>query len=478
MYYYNQKMELDEKVVRESTWYKNIVTNNNKIRLFGNKKNMQASENMGFDGTSITASISPGKNGRFYDDIELILFVFPDSVLQQYLQSQVSKSGELIILNESGSMLASGNQSFANKGFEDDGLLEAKRNPSGHYITSINGQDVFVVYLTSNQGWKYIRIIPYDRFMKKINAVNQKSLVVGLVGIAAFLFVSYFIVQSIVRPVLSIARQMKVMKTGHFEVQIEERGPFEVYVLGKTFNEMVLRMKELIEEIGQKERQKKDAEITALQSQINPHFLLNTLNTIKLMAIISKAKHIQQMTESLTKILSSSFNRGGMYITIREEMELLEHYFTIMKIRYGDTFDVVIQIDSCIENFYILKLLLQPVVENSIIHGIQQSEKRGLIEITGELAGADFIRILIKDNGIGFADLSGGDMTDAALVHKSERFNGIGLSNVHDRIYLNYGPQYGMHIESKPGEGTTITLQLPVLQEPLRSRIKEGNHIA
>ncbi len=257
---------------------------------------------------------------------------------------------------------------------------------------------------------------------------------------------------------------MASVKAGNLKAKIKESGPIETYVLGVTFNEMVSQLKASIQEIEDKETQKRLAEIAALQSQINPHFLLNTLNTIKLMASISNASNIQKMTEALTKLLSSAFNRGGMYTTVGEEIKLLDYYVQIMKVRYGDQFDIRYEINPEIRSIRILKLLLQPIVENAIIHGLHERETRGMIQVTGS-THHNHCLIVIHDNGRGMNPEILRTLLEATDPKVHESFSGIGLKNVHERLRLNYGAPYGITIESEQNRGTTVTVSMPILRE-------------
>ncbi|WP_159886847.1 sensor histidine kinase [Paenibacillus puerhi] len=268
------------------------------------------------------------------------------------------------------------------------------------------------------------------------------------------------------KPIVALVRNMTQVKAGNLTAGIRPSGPLEIYTLGSSFNLMIRNIQQLLKEIQLKEEQKRLVEIRALQSQINPHFLLNTLNTIKLMATISKADNIQRMTESLTKLLAHSFNRGGMYSTVKEEMALLEAYVEIMRARYGDSFDFHYDVDPVLEKAYILKLLLQPILENAIIHGMQEKESRGSIRISGTALEGRACRFVIQDNGVG-TTVQGMRPIDEGSDPVNESFSGIGLRNVHERIELNYGKKYGMTLTSTPGEGTTVVLLLPLLLEPV-----------
>ncbi|GJM78081.1 hypothetical protein HMSSN139_05770 [Paenibacillus sp. HMSSN-139] len=286
-----------------------------------------------------------------------------------------------------------------------------------------------------------------------------------------FLLVSYLLVRGIVNPIVSLYKAMAATKAGNLKTRLIPSGPLEIHVLGHAFNDMTGNMERLIGEIKEQETQKRLVEIRALQSQINPHFLLNTLNTIKLMGAISKADNIVKMTDALTRLLASMLNKGGMYTTIGQEVALLGEYFQIMKTRYGDLFDVHYEIDPELEQAYILKLLLQPLIENAILHGLHEKETRGNIYIYGEKL-EQACRFTIEDDGIGIPEEEL-PLLLSQQAHGRDSFSGLGLRNVHERIRLNYGEPYGLKISSVQGEGTRIVLVLPLLTEPPREDDKE-----
>nr|WP_275942579.1 sensor histidine kinase [Paenibacillus alba] len=282
---------------------------------------------------------------------------------------------------------------------------------------------------------------------------------VSAAGLVIFLIVSFFLVRSIVGPIKSLIYQMNRVKSGSFHVDLELSGPLEIYSLGKTFQSMTGRIQELIIERQEQERLKNRAEIDALQSQINPHFLVNTLNAIKIMAMLSKATNLVEMTDSLIKLLSSTFHRGGSYIQLFDELQSLEKYIHIMKVRYGDRFKVEYDLDESVMHTYILKLLLQPILENAIIHGFYGKEAMGIVKITCKTQ-RDQLIITITDNGKGMERRT----MEALLQEKKvESLSGIGIANVNDRIRLNYGEPYGLEIESELGVGTEVIVVLPLL---------------
>ncbi len=459
---YKQNLSIDETKMRAQSWYRDVLQNKNKVHIMGAETNSGMFNDNDND-NYISVAVAPNYSMAFFQ-VEMIYFVFNAAEITNLLKTEVSDAGDSFVLNASGSIVASTNEEAMKDGIsENPHFKQALTGTSGNYVENIDGKQSFIVYRSSDQGFKYIQVYSYSNMVKQINTMYKRILLLSAAGLIVFLLVSYLLVRSIVKPIGSLVNQMASVKAGNLKAKIKESGPVETYVLGVTFNEMVSQLKSSIQEIEDKETQKRLAEIASLQSQINPHFLLNTLNTIKLMASISNAVNIQKMTEALTKLLSSAFNRGGMYTTLEEEIKLLDYYVQIMKIRYGDQFDIRYDIDAETSSIRILKLLLQPIVENAIIHGLHERETRGLIQVSGETRRMD-CQIVIRDNGRGMNPELMRKLLDSKESNVQESFNGIGLKNVHDRLRLNYGPAYGITIESEQNEGTTVTVVLPNLR--------------
>jgi two-component system sensor histidine kinase YesM len=460
IYYYKQFLGLRENELRASDWYKKSRTDMNRVHLFGAGANLQKGTTGRMD---ITAAVAPGYSPSFYA-VENVYFIFRGGVFQQLLRTQVPEPGYFLVLSEDGTVITASEDGLIRDGASRlPAVQEALHRTRGDYVVKDHGKQSFVIYLTSEKtGWKYIHVIPYEEMLSDVRQVYNRTMLVSSLGLLVFLIASFFLVRSMAKPIKSLVRQMNRLKTGNFqEVRIEASGPVEVYVLGSSFNEMTARIEELIRQREEKEAQRSRAEITALQSQINPHFLVNTLNAMKIMAIMSKSANIQSMTEALMYLVSSAFDRGGSHTTVGEEFQLLEHYFTIMRIRYGDRFEVHRDIEEQIMNVFMLRLLLQPLVENSIVHGFHGLNRKGIISIRGRRMGDDRIEFVVEDNGKGFD----GELEFLEREQSRDTFNGIGLRNVHRRVQLNYGTEFGLTVTSIIGEGTRISLLLPLLVE-------------
>lgn len=430
-----------------------------KVKFFGMEetRDMMSSEpNQEY----MIATVAP-TYGLPYFEVEAMWFLFNPRILQNQIAINDSNADEIYVFDSEGSVIISQqNDELDSSSY----FNEAFHRERGFYISEVNGEQRFVTYMTGDNGWKYIHTLSYDKMLKQSNELYLKMLFLVLIFILFFLFVSFMLMKSITRPITKLVKQMNLVKIGKLDSNFKASGPMESYVLGTTFNMMIERMKELILEHEEKEKQKKKAEIEALQSQINPHFLLNTLGSIKIMATISKSENIRSLTESLSKLLSSTFNQGGMYSSIGDELRLLEHYVLIMKVRFGDEFKLNIAVSESIRKMYILKLLIQPIVENAIIHGLFGKEGEGRIDIIGEQIDDRRIQFSIQDNGVGMTEEQCSRIMEQEPGAK-ERFNGLGFRNVHQRIELNYGSDFGLSISSQHEQGTRVIMILPVLHE-------------
>lgn len=459
-YAYKRNMDLDLSQLYAMEWYREAEQQKNRVSLFGVQ---ESARSLGQGDHYFTAAVSPKYSTLFYN-VEMIYFIFRSSDFLERLDASRGEGGEIYVIGSGGDVIAANDVAAMQQGITDRLYLEeALDGKQGSYVKKIAGNQSFIIYTTSDLGWKYIKVVPYGQIVDQVRSVFLSMIVFSIGGLIVFLLVSYGLTHSIVNPILSLFRGMSQAKTGNLKTRLTPSGPLEIHVLGTAFNEMNANMERLIAEIKDQETQKRLLEIRALQSQINPHFLLNTLNTIKLMGAISKADHIVKMTDALTRLLSSTLNKGGMYATVGQEIGLLGEYLQIMKTRYGDLFDVHYDIDPALEHVYILKLLLQPIMENAILHGLHEKETRGNIYIWGEQQGTD-CRFVIEDDGIGI-DAEKLPLLLSSQRQSKESFSGLGLRNVHERIRLNYGEPYGLHITSLQGEGTRVELLLPWLEE-------------
>lgn len=278
-----------------------------------------------------------------------------------------------------------------------------------------------------------------------------------LVGFCSLTILSRFLT----RPIDKLIRRIRRISENDFSFDPEiERSRDEVGEIGRVVNEMSLSLKLLLEETQERAEQQKNIEIALLQSQVNPHFLYNTLDSIHWMAVIQKSAGISQMTKSLSNLLKNLAKGTQDHITLREELALLGDYVAIQMIRYTEAFEVVNRIPEALLDCRVLKFTLQPLVENAIFHGIEPTGRFGTITLDGRTDGR-FLYLSIRDNGVGIPPEALKALLAASAGHKSKgALNGIGVGNVDQRLKLVYGPECGLTYESAVGEYTKVTVKI------------------
>lgn len=294
-----------------------------------------------------------------------------------------------------------------------------------------------------------------DRFM--IYGIVALALIAGL-----FIWYNTLFFAQMVNPLKALAREMEMVAKGNFSARVERCEFLELDKLGDAFNLMVAEIDLLTSEIKAEQKERIKVEIEALRYQLNPHFLCNTLNSIRMMATITKNDAIQKMTQALMTITEDNLGRDDMVYPLSRELKNIDSYVYIMKVRYGDSFDFFKDIDSSLYGIGVPSMILQPIVENAIIHGLHGLSRPGSITVAASRTeGA--LRLEVSDNGFGMNSeqverlFEEGSSADRGL-------NRIGLYNVRRRILLLCGGKYDIRVWSYPDEGTVVSITLPILE--------------
>lgn len=281
-----------------------------------------------------------------------------------------------------------------------------------------------------------------------LTLLTRMILIISIVGLVLSSIMAYALAKRISHPVTALVEAMKKMEKGDLTVQIEEFREDEFEILFHGFNEMSIKIQSLMDSRVAREKALRTAERKALQSQINPHFLYNTLNTVKAISKLKGADDITTIVTKLGKLLRDSIDSEEEYTTVEQSIELVEAYLHIQKIRYGDKFNWKIEIDESLYSLCIPRLIIQPIVENSVVHGLEQLTGDQLITIRGQ---ADPPQISIGDNG--------GTLTEELWKKSLEGIHGVGLKNVHNRLKLYFGESAGLTMEISPGK-SMVTIHL------------------
>lgn len=313
-----------------------------------------------------------------------------------------------------------------------------------------------------------------DKLNEQINEffVVCSVLVVSLVIIA--IAVTVLIVSGILRPIRNLYDAMEKVAEGEFDARAQVHSKDEIEVLAQGFNNMAGNMQALVEKIKEDERKMRKTDLRLLQEQINPHFLYNTLDNIVWLIEGNETEQAVDMVVTLSDFFRLVLSKGKEFISIAEEEKHIRSYLEIQEMRYHDILEYSIQIDKVLYDYQILKLTLQPLVENALYHGIKYKRAKGYIHIHGEKEG-NIIRLTVRDNGVGMDEQELQEIRKELVRPCQETEKGFGLANVNERIRMYFGPEYGMEITSGKGRGTTVEVRIPAIKTDAgQETVKKG----
>ncbi len=344
-----------------------------------------------------------------------------------------------------------------------DEILQSEQ----HTIGSGKGSDkkIYTIFEMPTTRWKIVAVSYENEILKDKDLISAMFIIMGILFTVIATSISIFFSLKLTRPLQRLEKNMKKVKEGNFDIHIPIESTDETGRLSETFNSMVDKIKQLMQDSINDQKQKRRLELKALQSQINPHFLYNTLDSIIWMAESGEVDDVVEMTSALSKLFRTSISKGDEIITFREELENISSYLTIQQIRYKDKLNYSIEVSDDLMQYKVLKLILQPLVENAIYHGIKQTQEPGKITVKAFESGGNLI-VEISDNGAGMEpEILERILTDNPIKSEGPRkSSGIGTSNVNQRIKLSFGEQYGLLYESTLGEGTTVVVTLPIIE--------------
>ncbi len=332
-------------------------------------------------------------------------------------------------------------------------------------IKSINKENYQLTKVESRYtGWETIGVFPESEGLRVIKYIRYYSLIIGIIALIIAEGLVVIFTKSIVKPVHKLKQLMRKAQEGDLTVSFNTKYSDEIGELGSSFNTMVKEINNLINLVHIEEKSKRIAEMNVLQAQIKPHFMYNTLDTIRWMAEEHNEDDIVEIIEAFTNLLRISLSKGKEIITVEEELNHIKSYLTIQKIRYEDKLDYEIKFDENILNYKLIKLILQPLVENAIYHGIKEKRGNGKILIRGEIKD-DLLNFTISDDGKGIEEVA---LNNINKMLKSGDMNnnkiGYGIFNVNKRIQLIHGDEYGLTYKSIYGKGTIVELRHPIIK--------------
>ncbi len=317
------------------------------------------------------------------------------------------------------------------------------------------------VSYVQNQSMKLVIIVPESDILSTIYQTRNQLISIFLLIIPFVLPLSFIVAGSSTKRLRQLSRHMRKVKDGDFGPAQLPAGRDEVGQLIQTYNAMVMNIGKLLDETYQLGREVKNKELKALQAQINPHFLYNTLDLINIMAIENNEQDISTVVEELAIFYKLSLSNGREKITLASELKHVEAYVRIQNMRFGGGITLELEVPEELKELEVPKIILQPLVENSILHGIREKEEEeGVISIRAESSEGKLL-LYVRDDGVG---MDGKQLAGAVTGKSSKRTGGFGVRNIQERIVLLFGHEYGLSYESTPGIGTQVTIRLPQIK--------------
>lgn len=412
---------------------------------------------------SLSRAVEITESGKISSGVLLVDMNF--SGIEQICKNvEVSKNGYVYLIDRDGEIIYHPRQQLIYSNLINENNYEVAEFEDGNHVESFEGNKRLVTVKTVGYtGWKLVAISPMSDITSGYSEFRVFAIFIMIFSIFILISINMFVSSKIANPIKDLEVAVKEFENGVENLNITENGSYEMQHLAKAIKSMVNQMNVLMKNIVIEQESKRKSELNALQAQINPHFLYNTLDSIIWMIENENYDGAIIMVTALARFFRISLSKGKNVITVKDELEHAKNYLTIQSIRYKNKFSYSIEADEDTLNLTSIKLIIQPLIENAIYHGMEYMSGEGDILIKSYIKDKD-LYIDIIDNGLGMPQ----EVADKLLIEKvnnvQKKGSGIGLKNVHERIKLYFGNEYGLEIYSEPDEGTTIRIHMPSIE--------------
>ena len=375
----------------------------------------------------------------------------------------LGNEGYIYLIDGNGEIIYHPRAQLIDSGLEHENNRAVSEYRDGIYQETFPGEErVITVKSVGYTGWKLIGVAP--RQTVSLNSLKTQLLVVFVAAFILFLMslVNSYISSRITTPIRKLELSVNEIEKGNLNAKVDAEGSYEIRHLGQSVQNMAKQIQVLMADIVSEHEKKRKQEFDTLQSQINPHFLYNTLDIIVWMIENEKPDQAVKAVTALARFFRISLSRGKSIITVKDELEHVRNYLMIQHMRFKNRFSYTIEAEDEVLELASLKLMLQPLVENAIYHGMEFMDGDGEIFISAWKEGED-LYLKVSDNGLGMTEEQVARLFSDTPHTGSSRGSGIGVKNVNERIRLYFGSEYGLSIESEPDEGTVVTIHLPAV---------------
>ena len=402
-------------------------------------------------------------NGPYTDQGVLLIDIRYNSLERLFDGVNLGNGGYAYLISSDGEIIYHPKAQLIDSGIVKENNQESAGLKDGNYEEVFDGEKRIVsVKTVGYTGWKIVGVTPLDGM--SLNNIKTKLLMVFIIAFVLFILsiINSYISTRITDPIKELEKAVNEIEQGNLEVEVRSAGSYEIQHLGTSIQSMARRIRKLMNDIVAEHESKRRSEFDTLQSQINPHFLYNTLDIIVWMIENEKQSEAVKVVTALARFFRISLSKGKSIIPVKDELEHVRNYLMIQHMRYKNKFTYDIEADEDVLELASLKLMLQPLVENAIYHGMEFMDGDGEILVRAWRLEDD-LYMSVSDNGLGMTQEQVERLFQAADHTSSGRGSGIGVKNVNERIKLYFGTGYGLEILSEPDEGTTVTAHLPAI---------------
>lgn len=436
-------------------WYRVSAANNGRISIISKPLGRNILTNYSADSVLSISRAIFDRGGKCRG---VILIDFKLETIKTVIQNiTVGKSGFIFVTSGDGNVLYAPVNPVVYR-IKTDWL----KNESGNMTQTIRSRQYKIIYGSSTlANLKIIGVFSLSELFANVAQIRNYTFLIGGIMSLLSLLTSVLFTSSIAKPIRSLRSLMKQAEKGDFDIQFVYGNHDEIGQLGESFNNMVMRIKQLIEMLLLVQKSKREAELKTLEAQIKPHFLYNTLETIQWMAKQHDASDIVEIVRAMTNLYRISLNKGKEFVSVSEEIRHVESYLVIQKVRYESKLNYTVSCAPALLKCRVIKLILQPVVENAIYHGIKEKRGPGLVEIR-IFSAAGRLHFTVRDNGAGMPPENTDVINEILQGRRVNDLHGYGLQNVNERIKLTYGSEYGLTVRSSFGQYTVVEAVLPL----------------
>lgn len=414
--------------------------------------------------------------GPYTDQGVLLIDIRYNSLEQLFDGVNLGNGGYVYLTSSSGEIIYHPKAQLINSGLAEETSVEAAGLRDGNYEKTMDGKKRIVTVKTVGYtGWRIVGVTPLDGV--SLNSIKTKLLMVFIIAFVLFILtiINSYISTKITGPIKELEKSVNEIEEGNLETRVSSGGSYEIQHLGASIQNMARQIRRLMDDIVTEHESKRKSEFDTLQSQINPHFLYNTLDIIVWMIENEKKSEAVKAVTALARFFRISLSKGKSIIRVGDELEHVRNYLMIQTMRYKNKFTYRIECGEETRELASLKLILQPLVENAIYHGMEFMDGDGEILVKAWTKDGELF-MSVSDNGLGMTEEQVERLFSDNTHVSSGRGSGIGVKNVNERIKLYFGKGYGLTIESEPDEGTTVTARLPAVPyEKLKG--KEGEYV-